>query len=69
VPVRVAAARRSSRRGSAEGPGVGRVRSDTGTVSRRFSAERTAPNLGADRDDVALGPTHGVVAVPSDRPP
>jgi multiple sugar transport system permease protein len=45
------------------------VRRDAGTVSRRFSAERTAPNLGADRDDVALGPTHGVVAVPGDRPP
>lgn len=33
---------------------------DTGKVSRRFFAERIAPRLGADRDDVALGPRHGV---------
>lgn len=33
---------------------------DTGKVSRGFFEERIAPNLGADRDDVPLGPTHGV---------
>ncbi len=32
----------------------------TGKVSRTFFEERIAPNLGADRRDVALGPTHGV---------
>ena len=38
VSVRIAAARRSSRRGSAEGPGVGRVHVDTPNSSRRSSA-------------------------------
>ncbi len=33
---------------------------DTGKISRAFFAERIAPNLGADRDDVAVGPKHGV---------
>jgi len=33
---------------------------DTGKVSRAFFAERIAPNLGADREDVAVGPKHGV---------
>ena len=33
---------------------------DTGKVSRRFFEERIAPRLGAERDDVAIGPTHGV---------
>jgi hydrogenase maturation factor len=33
---------------------------DTGKVSREVFEERIAPQLGADRDDVALGPTHGV---------
>ena len=33
---------------------------DTGKVSRAFFEERIAPRLGADRDDVAVGPTHGV---------
>jgi hydrogenase maturation factor len=32
----------------------------TGKVSRAFFEEYIAPRLGADRDDVALGPTHGV---------
>ena len=34
--------------------------SDSGKISRRFFEERVAPNLGADRDDVTVGPTHGV---------
>jgi hydrogenase maturation factor len=33
---------------------------DTGKISRRFFAERIAPNLGADREDVTVGPSHGV---------
>lgn len=33
---------------------------DTGKISRAFFEGRIAPNLGADRDDVRLGPTHGV---------
>lgn len=33
---------------------------DTGKVSRAFFAEHIATRCGADRDDVALGPTHGV---------
>ena len=33
---------------------------DTGKVSRAFFEERIAPRLGADRDDVAVGPKHGV---------
>jgi hydrogenase maturation factor len=33
---------------------------DTGKVSRAFFEEHIAPRLGADRDDVAVGPRHGV---------
>jgi hydrogenase expression/formation protein HypE len=33
---------------------------DTGKISRAFFRQRIAPSLGADRDDVALGPKHGV---------
>ena len=33
---------------------------DSGKVSREFFEEHIAPNLGTDRDDVAVGPTHGV---------
>lgn len=33
---------------------------DRGKVDRSFFAEHVAPRLGADRDDVAIGPTHGV---------
>lgn len=33
---------------------------DTGKVSRAFFAERIAPHLGADREDVSLGPKAGV---------
>ncbi|GAB3423273.1 AIR synthase family protein [Haloparvum alkalitolerans] len=33
--------------------------SDGGKVSRAFFEERIAPNLGAERADVALGPAHG----------
>lgn len=33
---------------------------DTGKVSRAFFEARIAPNLGAQRDDVSLGPTPGV---------
>lgn len=33
---------------------------DFGKVDRAFFDEYIYPNLGADRDDVALGPTHGV---------
>lgn len=32
----------------------------TGKVSREFFEERIAPRLGAEREDVALGPKHGV---------
>ncbi|MFC7166648.1 AIR synthase family protein [Halospeciosus flavus] len=32
---------------------------DPGKVSREFFDTHVAPNLGADRDDVRLGPTHG----------
>lgn len=32
----------------------------TGKISRAFFEERIATRLGADRDDVALGPKHGV---------
>ncbi|TYL38230.1 hydrogenase expression protein [Natronococcus pandeyae] len=34
--------------------------SDLGKIDRQFFERRIAPNLGADRDDVALGPSHGV---------
>lgn len=33
---------------------------DRGKIDREFFADRIAPRLGAERDDVALGPTHGV---------
>jgi hydrogenase expression/formation protein HypE len=33
---------------------------DLGKVDERFFEDVIYPNLGADRDDVALGPTHGV---------
>ncbi|QKY19446.1 hydrogenase expression protein [Halolamina sp. CBA1230] len=33
---------------------------DRGKIDRAFFAERIAPRLGAERDDVALGPTAGV---------
>jgi hydrogenase maturation factor len=33
---------------------------DLGKVDRRFFDEHIFPRLGADRDDVRLGPTHGV---------
>ncbi|RDI72570.1 AIR synthase family protein [Halopelagius longus] len=33
---------------------------DLGKVDRAFFDEYIYPNLGADRDDVAIGPTHGV---------
>lgn len=33
---------------------------DRGKIDRAFFAERIAPRLGAERRDVALGPTHGV---------
>ena len=33
---------------------------DSGKIDRTFFAERIAPRLGAERDDVALGPTAGV---------
>ncbi|ADD04861.1 hydrogenase expression/formation protein [Natrialba magadii ATCC 43099] len=33
---------------------------DLGKIDREFFERRIAPNLGADRDDVVLGPTHGV---------
>ena len=31
-----------------------------GKADRRFLSERVLPNLGAERDDVAIGPAHGV---------
>ncbi|QLK27393.1 AIR synthase family protein [Natrinema zhouii] len=34
--------------------------SDLGKIDRAFFDHHIAPNLGADRDDVAVGPTHGV---------
>jgi len=34
--------------------------SDLGKIDRQFFERRIAPNLGADRDDVAIGPQHGV---------
>ncbi|WP_121741397.1 HypE family hydrogenase expression/formation protein [Natronorubrum halophilum] len=34
--------------------------SDLGKIDRQFFDRRIAPNLGADRSDVALGPRHGV---------
>ncbi|SEW13081.1 AIR synthase family protein [Natrinema salifodinae] len=34
--------------------------SDLGKIDRAFFDRHIAPNLGADRDDVAVGPTHGV---------
>jgi len=34
--------------------------SDLGKIDRAFFDRHVAPNLGADRDDVAVGPTHGV---------
>ncbi|MFC4439326.1 MULTISPECIES: AIR synthase family protein [Natrialbaceae] len=34
--------------------------SDLGKIDRQFFERRIAPNLGADREDVALGPSHGV---------
>ncbi len=33
---------------------------ESGKISRAFFEERIATRLGADRDDVALGPTHGI---------
>ena len=33
---------------------------DLGKVDRSFFEEHIFPRLGADRDDVALGPAHGV---------
>ncbi len=33
---------------------------DRGKIDRDFFEETVAPNLGADREDVALGPRHGV---------
>ncbi|QRV13735.1 AIR synthase family protein [Haloterrigena salifodinae] len=34
--------------------------SDLGKIDRQFFDRHVAPNLGADRDDVAVGPQHGV---------
>ncbi|MFC4542871.1 AIR synthase family protein [Halosolutus amylolyticus] len=34
--------------------------SDLGKIDRAFFDRHVAPNLGADRNDVALGPSHGV---------
>lgn len=34
--------------------------SDLGKIDRQFFESRIAPNLGAERDDVVLGPNHGV---------
>ncbi|NKE35402.1 hydrogenase expression protein [Natronococcus sp. JC468] len=34
--------------------------SELGKIDRQFFEERIAPNLGADREDVVLGPSHGV---------
>ncbi|ELY52495.1 AIR synthase family protein [Natronolimnohabitans innermongolicus] len=34
--------------------------SDLGKIDRQFFERHVAPNLGADRDDVAVGPRHGV---------
>ncbi|WP_394738912.1 HypE family hydrogenase expression/formation protein [Natronococcus roseus] len=34
--------------------------SDLGKIDRQFFESRIAPNLGAERDDVVLGPSHGV---------
>lgn len=34
--------------------------SDLGKIDRAFFDRHIAPNLGADRDDVSLGPAHGV---------
>ncbi|SER13725.1 AIR synthase family protein [Natrinema salaciae] len=34
--------------------------SDLGKIDRAFFDRHIAPNLGADRDDVAVGPAHGV---------
>ncbi|ELZ04171.1 HypE family hydrogenase expression/formation protein [Natrialba aegyptia] len=33
---------------------------DLGKIDREFFEHRIAPNLGASRDDVVIGPTHGV---------
>ena len=33
---------------------------DLGKADRAFLTDRVLPNLGADRDDVAIGPAHGV---------
>ena len=33
---------------------------DSGKISRAFFEEHIAPRLGAERHDVAIGPTHGV---------
>ena len=33
---------------------------DLGKIDRRFFEQHVAPNLGADREDVAIGPQHGV---------
>ncbi|ELY94504.1 HypE family hydrogenase expression/formation protein [Natrialba taiwanensis] len=33
---------------------------DLGKIDREFFEQRIAPNLGASRDDVVIGPTHGV---------
>jgi hydrogenase expression/formation protein HypE len=34
--------------------------SDLGKIDRQFFETRIAPNLGADRDDIVIGPSHGV---------
>ncbi len=39
---------------------VSQTMSDLGKVDREFFEQYIYPNLGADRDDVALGPRHGV---------
>lgn len=39
---------------------TGRNMPDSGKIDREFFDAHIAPSLGADRDDVVLGPTHGV---------
>ncbi len=34
--------------------------SDLGKIDRQFFEQHIAPNLGAEREDVAIGPQHGV---------
>ncbi len=41
-------------------PALAPAVTDLGKIDRAFFAERIAPNLGADREDVRIGPTHGV---------